>query len=108
VTTLFPLNLQIFAGSSEFIGMLNDNELDLFSIANPLVPYGNTMDDTSIWNPIGTYGSADSEISAWKARGIRRRSRYRKLSSTGWCFTCSSRRTHIESQACTPPTWRLS
>ena len=47
----------IFAPNGQYLGNLNNNQLDPNSVSNPLGRYGNPLSPDSINNPLGQYGN---------------------------------------------------
>ena len=57
----------VYADDGQFLGVINDNQFDVNSLANSFGTYGSTFSSYSIWNEFGTYGSSFSSLSAYNS-----------------------------------------
>ncbi|OGQ44866.1 MAG: hypothetical protein A3H42_02590 [Deltaproteobacteria bacterium RIFCSPLOWO2_02_FULL_46_8] len=57
--------LYIYGQDDRFLGFVNTNKFDSYSICNQFGSYGNKFSSTSMWNQFGSYGSDFGSLSAF-------------------------------------------
>ena len=57
----------VYADDGQFLGVINDNEIDPNSLANSFGTYGSQFSTYSIWNEYSIYGSVLSSLSAYNS-----------------------------------------